>query len=82
MTSVDEGPILAYGEAIFTESCDEWTECVIPLWWYADAGAKPAEGNFSLVISCATSLRGDYLTGCSTNSMCVDDFMGVYCPVR
>lgn len=78
MTSVDEGPILAYGEAIFTESCGEWTECVIPLLWYADAGAKPAEGNFSLVISCATSLRGDYLTGCSTNSMCVDDFMWVY----
>ena len=77
-TSVEEGPILAYGEKIIVESSSEWVECVIPLLWYADAGAKPAAENFSLVISCATSMRGDYLTGCSTNTMSVDDFEWVY----
>ncbi|WP_302603757.1 PCMD domain-containing protein [uncultured Alistipes sp.] len=78
MTSVEEGPILAYGERIIAESTDGWVECTIPLYWYADAGAKPAPENYSLVISCATSIRGDYLTGCSTNTMCVDDFGWVY----
>lgn len=76
--SVDEGPILAYGEKIIVESSSEWVECVIPLQWYADAEAKPAANNYSLVISCATSMRGDYLTGCSTNTMGVDDFEWVY----
>lgn len=78
MQAVDEGPILAYAEKIIAASTDEWTECEIPLRWYAEAGAKPAAENVSLVISCATSMRGDYLTGCSTNTMCVDDFEWVY----
>ncbi|MDE7069167.1 MAG: PCMD domain-containing protein [Alistipes sp.] len=76
--STDEGAVLGYGVADITESTADWTELEIPVNWYAEDGAKPAAGNFSLVISCATSVRGDYLTGCSTNSMRVDDFGWVY----
>lgn len=77
-TTTEEGAILAYGVANITESTAGWTELEIPVNWYAEDGAMPADGNFSLVISCATSVRGDYLTGCSTNSMRVDDFGWVY----
>ncbi len=77
-TSTDEGAVLGYGVADITESTAGWTEMEIPVNWYAEDGAMPAAGNFSLVISCATSVRGDYLTGCSTNSMRVDDFAWVY----
>lgn len=77
-TTTEEGAVLAYGVANITESTADWTELEIPVNWYAENGAKPAAENFSLVISCATSVRGDYLTGCSTNSMRVDDFVWVY----
>ena len=54
------------------------TELILPISWYDKTAANPKASNFSLVISCATSMRGDYLTGCSTNLMYVDDFEWVY----
>lgn len=77
-SSLEEGAILGYGDLVITESADNWTEVTLPINWYAKDAAKPGADKFSLVISCATSMRGDYLTGCSTNVMQVDDFEWVY----
>lgn len=76
--SFDEGAVLGYGQRIITESTDGWVELTIPVQWYDKEAANPSSAKFSLVISCATSVRGDYLTGCSTNEMFVDDFQWVY----
>ncbi len=78
MQNVAEGAILGYGDLIITQTTTEWVEAMLPINWYVEKAAKPAAENFSLVISCATSVRGDYLTGCSSNFMQVDDFEWVY----
>lgn len=75
--SVKEGKIIGYASLNITESQADFTDVEIPFEWY-DTEAKPASGNYSIVISCATSNRGDYLTGCSTNKLWVDDFEWVY----
>ena len=77
-TSLDEGAILGYGDLVITQTATGWVEATLPFNWYAKDAANPASAPFSLVISCATSVRGDYLTGCSTNTMQVDDFEWVY----
>ena len=76
--SLDEGAILGYGDLVITQTATGWIEATLPFNWYAKDAANPASAPFSLVISCATSVRGDYLTGCSTNEMQVDDFEWVY----
>ena len=76
--SLDEGAILGYGDLVITQTATGWIEATLPFNWYAKDAANPASAPFSLVISCATSVRGDYLTGCSTNTMQVDDFEWVY----
>lgn len=76
--SLDEGAILGYGDLVITQTATGWIEATLPFNWYAKDAANPASAPFSLVISCATSMRGDYLTGCSTNTMQVDDFEWVY----
>ena len=75
--SVEEGKIIGYASLNITESQADFTDVEIPFVWY-DTEAKPASGNYSIVISCATSNRGDYLTGCSTNKLWVDNFEWVY----
>lgn len=45
---------------------------------YYDKTAKPAAGNYSLIIACATSRYGDYMNGCNTNELYVDEFEWVY----
>ena len=79
--TVDEGKILGYGSFKIppTEEGAELTikDLEIPISWY-DKEAKPAEGSYSLVISCACNEYGDYFTGCSTNVMYVDDFEWAY----
>lgn len=77
VSSLDEGAIIGYASLDITASQTEFTDAEIPFVWY-DTDAKPAEGNYSVVISCATSNRGDYLTGCSTNELWIDDFEWVY----
>lgn len=44
---------------------------------YYDKETKPS-GSYTLVISCATSAYGDYMNGCTSNVMYVDDFQWVY----
>ena len=75
--SLDEGAILGYAILDITADQKEFTDVEIPFVWY-DTVTKPADGNYSIVISCATSKRGDYLTGCSTNQLWVDNFGFVY----
>lgn len=77
-TAVDgSGKIIGYASQYIVESTDTFVDLIIPFNWY-DTTAKPSDGNYSLVISCATSYRGDYLTGCSNNQLWVDDFEWVY----
>lgn len=76
-SSTDEGNILGYASIFLGESADSWTELTLPVSWYLQEAAMPTK-TYSLVISCATSSRGDYLTGCSTNELYVDDFQWVY----
>lgn len=45
---------------------------------YKDTEARPADGRYSLVISCASSAFGDYLCGNMGNELYVDDFQWVY----
>lgn len=72
-----EGPILGYGNRYITESTADWTEEVIPLYWY-DTEAAPNPDNFTLSISCVTSTYGDYVTGSANNLLLVEDFEWVY----
>lgn len=76
-SSTEEGNILAYASTYLGENADTWTELILPISWYQKEAAMPTN-EYSLVISCATSARGDYLTGCSTNELYVDDFEWVY----
>ncbi len=76
--AVSEGKIVGYGLLDITESTagDSMVETTIPIVWY-DRETKPA-GNYTLVISCATSKYGDYMNGCSSNTLYVDDFEWSY----
>ena len=48
----------------------------IPIEYY-DRTTKPT-GAYTLVISCTTSAYGDFMNGCSSNELYVDDFEWVY----
>ena len=84
-SSVNEGAILGYGQQVVgpvaaqrgAGLCQPFV-LVIPVSWYDKEAANPSSSTCSLVISCATSMRGDYLTGSSQNEMRVDDFEWVY----
>ncbi len=76
--AVPEGRIIGYG-SIFIEGPSAggtMIEATLPLYFY-DKQAKPS-GAYSLVISCSTSAYGDFMAGCSSNVMYVDDFEWVY----
>ncbi len=76
--SFDQGAVLGYGELLISGDVTSMTDAELPIVWYSENAPKPESGKYSLVISCATSIRGDYLTGCSTNKLWVDDFNWVY----
>ena len=73
------GAIIAYGIMDITSTTvgEAMVEGEIPLRYYSTDTAAPA-GNYTLVISCATSKYGDYMNGCSTNVLYVDDFTWGY----
>ena len=76
--AVSAGKIVGYG-IIYPEgttSGDEMIDTEIPIVWY-DTTKKPS-GNYTLIISAATSRYGDYMNGCNTNEMYLDDFRWVY----
>ena len=79
---VTEGKIIGYGSLLIPASASDTVDAALKdtelqIYWY-DKAAKPAEGNYSLVISCACNAYGDFFTGCTTNTMYVDDFEWVY----
>lgn len=45
---------------------------------FYDTEKMPADGNYSLIIACATSRYGDYMNGCNSNQMYIDEFEWVY----
>ena len=78
----EEGKIIGYGSLLIPASESDAADAALKdtelqIYWY-DKTAKPAEGNYSLVISCACNAYGDFFTGCSKNTMYVDDFEWVY----
>ena len=73
------GAIIAYGIMDITSTTvgEAMVEGEIPLRYYSTDTAAPA-GNYTLVISCATSKYGDFMNGCSSNVLYVDDFTWGY----
>lgn len=78
-TSTDpgEGKIIGYGSLWIEKGQTDWQTIDIPINYY-DKTAKPADGKYSLVISCACNAYGEFFNGCSTNKLWVDDFEWVY----
>lgn len=76
--AVSEGRIIGYGTAYpkGQTSGSSMQEMQIDLYYY-DTVTKPS-ANYTLVISCATSRYGDYMNGCSSSVMYVDDFRWGY----
>lgn len=72
------GRIIAYASLLITEqsSGGEMISIDLPFHFY-DTAAKPS-GSYTLVISCATSAYGDFMDGCTSNVLYVDDFQWVY----
>lgn len=77
-TSVDEGPIIAYGSLFIDQSSTggKMIDVQLPLNFY-DTKAKPS-GLYQIVISCSTSAYGDFMAGCKSNVLYVDNFEWVY----
>lgn len=78
-TSTDpgEGKIIGYGSLWIEKGQTDWQTIDIPINYY-DKTAKPTDGKYSLVISCACNAYGEFFNGCSTNKLWVDDFEWVY----
>ncbi len=71
-TSVDEGEIIAYAYMYISSDQSSFTEVELPVYYY-DYETKPSK-DFTIVISAATSYRGDYFKGSSSNEMWLKDF--------
>lgn len=72
------GKVIGYGVVYPTGTTagDQMVELEIPIVWY-DKVTKPS-GNYTLIISSATSRYGDYMNGCNKNEMYIDDFRWAY----
>ena len=78
VSSLNEGKIIGYGPAYITEShTGSMKDLELPIVYYEKTDKAPTS-KYTLVISTATSYLGDYLTGCDTNKLWVDDFEWVY----
>lgn len=79
-TTLDgSGAIIAYGRLDISKSTEgsALVDGEIPLRYYDTASAAPT-GNYTLVIACSTSKYGDFMDGCSTNVLYIDDFAWGY----
>lgn len=75
--AVEEGKVIGYGVYdVYSTEGSSMEEITIPIVYY-DTETKPSE-TYTLVISCSTSAYGDYMDGCDSNTMYVDDFEWVY----
>lgn len=77
-TSTAEGPIIAYSSLWIESGTDhsEMQTIELPMNYY-DQVTKPS-GTYRIVISFAANAYGDYMSGCSSNFLCVDDIEWVY----
>lgn len=76
--SLPEGAILGYGARTITASTDGWVaDEPLEICWYDREAPIPA-GTYTLVISCVTSYKGDYMGGSTNNRLYVEDFEWVY----
>lgn len=77
-TLTEEGNIIGYASLFIEESTqgDELYSVTVPIEFY-DYLTKP-EGPISIVLSCAASAYGDYMTGSTSSRLWVDDFELVY----
>lgn len=73
-TAQPEGKIIGYGMYDISGATEgeQMVDLEIPIRYY-DTQVKPSK-HIGLVISCAASAYGDYMNGCDTNVMYVDDF--------
>ncbi len=60
--------VIAYGRHILDDDVEEWTKIEVPL-EYRTVSRKPTH----IIISCASSLLGDYFTGSPDSAMWIDD---------
>ena len=76
--STEQGKIIAYGSLFIDESStgDRMIDTELELHFY-DREAKP-NGLYQLVISCSTSAYGDFMTGCKSNVLYIDNFEWAY----
>ncbi len=79
--TTDEGKVIGYGSCYLMDGdeCtrgDAMVDLEIPISYY-DKTAKPSNA-YKIVISCASNAYGDFMTGCTTNKIYVDDFEWVY----
>lgn len=65
--------VIAYGEAVFGSSVDQWREFTVKL-DYTTTNVAPTH----LIVVCSASRYGDYFTGSSDSEMWVDDFELIY----
>lgn len=81
LNETEKAGLIAYGVTYLNEDINTETLLNIPLIYYdKDAPApdgNPDNGNYTIIISCATSRYGDYLNG-SANNLHVKDFEWVY----
>lgn len=69
----DGKDVVGYGEYVFKESVEEWTQITIPI-EYRTTGTRPTH----LMIVCSASRWGDYFTGSTKSEMWLDDFELLY----
>ena len=76
--STEQGKIIAYGSLFIDESStgDRMIDTELELHFY-DREAKPS-GLYQIVISCSTSAYGDFMTGCKSNVLYIDNFEWAY----
>ncbi|MBR4994847.1 MAG: PCMD domain-containing protein [Alistipes sp.] len=76
--AVSAGKIIGYG-VIYPQGKtegDSMVEMTVPIQYY-DKVTKPSK-KYKLIIAASTSRYGDYMNGCKTNEMYIDDFQWVY----
>ena len=69
----DGKDVIGYGEHVFKESVEEWTQITVPI-EYRTTGTRPTH----LMIFCSASRWGDYFTGSTPSGMWLDDFELLY----
>lgn len=76
--AVSEGEIIGYGIVYPNQKMNggQLVDLEIPIKYY-DKVTKPSK-NYTLIIAASTSRYGDYMNGCASNVMYIDNFEWVY----